>query len=683
VQDDYVPDGPNFIKLAPTYKVSRDSDMYSISMARGYSSICANGTVFTLFSNKGMKWISDKIDDHTLGDRLANSFMKMCGVQHEKMRPLVEPMNKPLPIDKTLVEACVEAFDRGPSFWRLIISREELNQIVQAEFYDSSLPPNGYAELLVLNAVVTQVVPLMLKERESLERMNLTDGQLFEQQDTYWVNSFFYARRTMLLTPNLTTLKGLCLLMLSLQCSNTPHPLGYVIRTAVYLAYEMGLNRKESCHGLSTEEANRRRCIWWLIFIIDHDVAMKIGRCPSIMEFDITTELPEFPPDDPRATDVKFSNQMVSLFKISASCYRKLFSAKAGTKQPAEIVRDVLVCDEELEKWKESIPAEYRPGCNLDYFQVPRANILKQDSMQKLGILYLHFLYYQLCSNIHRVVAYHPSWIYSFLDQERSVKSQDDSPNSTISGSSTSVAIHHRYPRLFGSLDICSHAARRCIEMIQRTKESNQVFLWGSLYFATNSFIILFIKCIAKPQDASTRFDLDLMTTLSNAFADVEVYPMADKKAIGYVTEFWRNLYGVAFSFVEKAQSSHPPTNDASPASVTNSFNGSHEPRLDNTRRTNLPQTNGFVPTPVLQEGFVTPLHRSNGRPTTYYVVDPSPSDTVTPDIAGNGVSQYMSGETCDYLPDPSMVQSLFQMSSYPFSWDSDLAVMSGLNESM
>jgi hypothetical protein len=107
----------------------------------------------------------------------------------------------------------------------------------------------------------------------------------------------------------------------------------------------------------------------------------------SDSEASLTPHLPE----DPRLSHIKE--------KVS----RRLYSVQTLKKTNAELLRDIRELDEELEAWRLSIPAAFRPalsiskGCRVDVGEMPLP--------RSMAHITLHLGYHHVMTAIHRASA--------------------------------------------------------------------------------------------------------------------------------------------------------------------------------------------------------------------------------------------------------------------------------------
>ncbi|CAK7212811.1 hypothetical protein SBRCBS47491_001591 [Sporothrix bragantina] len=97
---------------------------------------------------------------------------------------------------------------------------------------------------------------------------------------------------------------------------------------------------------------------------------------------------------------------------MKSKTYRMLFSTEALRKPDAELLRDIRELDEELERWRMSLPAETRPQLFYARAKVPSLHAfggrLSQGQMMHRTVL--HFEYHYLLATIHRAVGRCRAW---------------------------------------------------------------------------------------------------------------------------------------------------------------------------------------------------------------------------------------------------------------------------------
>lgn len=700
-QDEDIPVNDHFIKLRAPNSVSRDADIFSVSVSRETSHYCTNGTIFSILSHGGMKWVSDTTSDASIPDRVSNMFSNIHLEHFERMRPfVVEQRQMPALPSREILDFAWKFFNSERDTWDSVIPLDELETMIQA-LSDNSKPKNGYAEYMLIFAVCALVVPFAPILGENSEFTAIPNGQggfitedeARELQLEYCVGALFFFHRVFFLPSTMTALRGLVVLLFSMRCSNV-HPITALTPVACRLATELGLHRKESCRGKDPNEANRMRRLFWLVYSVDRDTAMKVGRSPTIMDYDITTSYPS--PISEKEAEFNPDVKLSQLMKIYGDVYDSLYSAKAASSTPAELAKHVARLDQVLQNWRESLPVQYRPNADFADERPGKMDTFPTKSWYSYWcVIELHFTYYQLMSNIHRVTAYHPSWIAAAVSSENNSSSSSPASNHNTASSAqspnnqpTSNSNNHnsngykslgykgKFGRLYASLDICVASARSTVEMLRSIVNFDQRFLAGSLFYCANSFITLFIKCLARPGDLSTNYDLDHMSFQLDLFDTFETIlrPPHKKKADYNKTmcEFWCVLYDIAKSYVERTQSiPKPPTNFTS-KSTANTSDVRSTPQQQQQQQQRRQGQEPEVPNP--NNGYLPPDNPSTASNSIYSpfktTQDMSQLYSTTNQPIGTTPAMHNPFEDPFQDMDASVAQSLYQVSSYFYSWD-------------
>lgn len=659
------------IDFEPTQNVLlRDADLVSISMARGYSQLYTSGTIFTLFTKSGLQWIKEKSGNPDVGGKIADIFKKIHRSHDQRVRHLIDLPAKPYPLDRKLMSLCLRVFREGPMVYQMILPLSEIEILFEAENNDQ-VTPNGYSELLILSALMALCCPMLILSDTVRDEVRMTHPQIMEYYRMYTTNCIYYSTRIRMLKPHVNSLRGLVLTMIAFQCSGIVEPNIHLTLQAGRLAVDLGLNRWEACQGVSNEEAEKRQGLFLAFYILDRDISLRMGRCPTILDFDISAKYP--------SSLVKEEGNPViliaKLLKIAGKTYPLLFSAEASKKKPTDLVRAIYDLDKELMQWKEEVPVEWRPDGGLDYFEKMHreAKVPSKEWFDLLSKMYLHFIFYEVLTTIHRITAYHPSWIYATIVDENtnsngnltngnssaSVGSSQSSPASAQSPSA-------KYPRLFSSLDICVLAARATIEMVRMSHACARNFFWGALFFSSTSFTTLYIRSMAKPSDPSTIYDLDLMRSLIDSYKSIEM--QLDNETVtasDLISQFWETLWETAVVYVEK----HSTKRLTNRRSTKTSDGGSTTPQDRAVMMNGNGTSNNLSENSHQQQAS----HHDMFRQMEEVGMNPLSSQMFDNQFMSYVHDMAAPDARFDYLADASMAQSLYRVSSQFYSWDADM----------
>lgn len=220
------------------------------------------------------------------------------------------------------------------------------------------------------------------------------------------------------------------------------------------------MHRKGNSFGLSQLEVEQRRRIFWILYLLDKDIALRSGRPPCINDDDCNVELPdEDPPDGVGNVFLKNGKGKFNLFRtmmrfavIESKVYMQLYSAKAGKQSDGELLNTIGELDKELEQWKDSVPPEFRPEHDID---------VESQGILVLHVVVLHFAYYNCLTTIHRMSIHHGYWTSRLA-------------NYAIAG----LSARPLNPRVFSSAALCVAAARASIHLIKHLNPRDYPCIW-------------------------------------------------------------------------------------------------------------------------------------------------------------------------------------------------------------
>ncbi|PYI02332.1 hypothetical protein BO78DRAFT_454308 [Aspergillus sclerotiicarbonarius CBS 121057] len=200
---------------------------------------------------------------------------------------------------------------------------------------------------------------------------------------------------------DLPAVQGLLGLALYFQGTPNPQALFMFAAAAMRLAQSIGLHRNPA--GTSSEDEQRRRT-YWIAFLLDSDISIRVGRPPVQDIEDYDTSLPTENPHDEKGiltidgTRINFFRLLVQLALIQRHIYRHLYTVTVRRQPIEKVVEEIKSCEEALLKWKNSVPSRLQPQrafvCQPSYF------------LQH--VLRLHFAYQCCYSNLYQHVPHCP-----------------------------------------------------------------------------------------------------------------------------------------------------------------------------------------------------------------------------------------------------------------------------------
>jgi len=172
----------------------------------------------------------------------------------------------------------------------------------------------------------------------------------------------------------------------------------------------------------------------------------------------MNTDLPSEDPPDNIGNVVDHDGKRFNLFRtmclfaqIQSRVYKQLYSVKASRQTDGELLNTIGQLDQELEDWKDSIPATFRPEQDINAVHAPLV----------LHIVVLHFAYYNCLTTIHRMSVHHGYWTSRLS-------------NYALAG----LNARPLNPRVFMSASLCVNAARASISLLKYIPHGDYACVW-------------------------------------------------------------------------------------------------------------------------------------------------------------------------------------------------------------
>lgn len=339
-----------------------------------------------------------------------------------------------------------------------------------------------------------------------------------------------------------------------------------LIGAAARLATTLGLHQWLGGFGLSKSELQQRQRVFWVLYVLEKDLATRIGRPSAIDDDDIDLETALNRVENDPAITVSFTGEhnhkfyafksMCSLAVIQSKVHRCLYRVSSRSRTAEERLDSIGQLDAELQVWKDRFPIEIRPEhpiqCALE---------------TRFPIILLHCGYYHCLSTIHRANAHHELWT-----SRAAAAANDDAETaeSETLRSSSSKKSSWLNPRTQSSYVLCLAAARSVIhlsiESLHTYSDPRNSLIWVAPYFPISASLLLFTHIVQYPLDARAEADLALMELLSKAaITDVA-------SVLTFISDVIGELLNIAQTHVQNARagSSVPPAEQIDP--------GQHKP---------------------------------------------------------------------------------------------------------
>ncbi|KAG0640446.1 fungal-specific transcription factor domain-containing protein [Tuber brumale] len=460
----------------------------------GETRFIGSSSGFSIFSPKGIQWVNEKTGDKSFQQMVmeATSSESKWGLwKPDIFRPLFEQRGtNPLP-SRELAAILVQDFFQNFNTMFPLFHRPTFEHLFEKQYSDD--PPNHSGWYGAFNMLLA--ISFRLRITHATEPDEEHSVSHVQKSWLYFQNAATVLTELLLKNTDLLSIQAILGMALYLQGTANPQPSYFLIAAAVRISNSIGMHRRGNSFGLNQVEVEQRRRVFWITYLLDKDMALRSGRPPCINDDDISVELPdEDPADGVGNVPLRVGKGKVNLFRLMSSfaviqskVYMQLYSAKAAKQSDGELLNTIGDLDKELEEWKETVPADYRPENEISMDNGPLV----------LHLVMLHFAYYNCLTTIHRMSIHHGYWTSRLS-------------NYAIAG----LSARPLNPRVFSSAALCVSAARASIHLIKYINKHDYPCIWLIMYYPVSALVTLFANVLQNPQDPRARSDLRLMNVV-------------------------------------------------------------------------------------------------------------------------------------------------------------------------
>ncbi|RAH55214.1 C6 transcription factor [Aspergillus piperis CBS 112811] len=277
------------------------------------------------------------------------------------------------------------------------------------------------------------------------------------------------------------------------------------------------------------------RYLFWLGYTIEKDVSLRTGQPQLFTEDNCDLTIPasysenlfkfpldcrQIPPEDMPEDPVYPVDIRLSIIKARA--YNALYSFKGLKKTDAEILKEIRELDDELEKWRLSIPLAWRPTLSF-VKETPDPNANMHSVILRLN--------YHLCMTIiHQASGRCRDW------------------------SKEEGGIMHG---VNSSLALSVEASRSTLLYLQASEHVliDGIF-WTLIFYPMSALLAIFCNILQNPSDPQATKDLGLLKTAMSMLERIFLRQPSSVNEIVHIkmiADFVAELYRLASCAIEKA----------------------------------------------------------------------------------------------------------------------------------
>jgi len=462
-----------------------------------HSFLLGSSSALSIFSRKGIEWVNEKTGDtsfqQTIQDAVNEEDNKWMFWKPEIFGDLfMRRVFKPLPPKDEALSLFKDFFENFNCMFPLF-HEPTFMHLVDKQYSEEPYESSGWWACINVALAIAYRLRVM---------SNVVPAEDDHKAWLHLKNALAVLTELIMRNTDLLSVQALIGCAMFMSGTANPQPSFFLISAAIRLSHSIGLHKKGSSFNLNPIEAEQRKRVFWIAYLLDKDTCLRSGRPPAQDDEDMNVELPsEDPPDNVGNIPLADGNGKINLFRlmcefaiISSKVYKKLYSVEASKQSDGELLNTIGELDQELEDWKDRIPLDFRPEHEIKASHTPLV----------LHIVVLHFSYYNCLATIHRMSVHHGYWSSRLSDY-------------AVSG----LNARPLNPRVFSSAALCVQAARASIHLIKYIPQGDFACVWLVIYFPVSALVTVFANILQNPQDARARSDCKLMDLVVNFMSNV------------------------------------------------------------------------------------------------------------------------------------------------------------------
>ncbi|KAH8657206.1 fungal-specific transcription factor domain-containing protein [Tricladium varicosporioides] len=293
---------------------------------------------------------------------------------------------------------------------------------------------------------------------------------------------------------NVQVLAGLVMLYQGAQDMGPPTML---VAIALRLAHGLGLQNRRNSEHLDASVALQRSHVFWIIYILDRDISMRIKQAPLQQDTDIDLDLPPEEPDEDNTGFVisvdgrfrlNFFRARVQLARIQGSLYDCLYSVAAQTSRSETRADNMTRIRHMLDDWSSHMPQSFSPGD------------LSRDCPPEM-LRYFGILYGTRLSCLSLVSLAH-SWDARWME-----KLQEYGCRAALGDAEMPVPLPAPLPEGWETL---VKESREFIKLFMSIEEKDGAFVWMTACAYISGLVCLTANNMCQPNHGMLEFDRSL-----------------------------------------------------------------------------------------------------------------------------------------------------------------------------
>ncbi|KAL4941720.1 hypothetical protein BDV06DRAFT_212428 [Aspergillus oleicola] len=510
-QDDGI--GPHPANLLAGYLQDPHDLDTSMAMFQRHIALCGVGADGSSERNSFCLTVLQQTGSHFNVDQFLLGLLGASGIRGSRNSENATSQKWPT---RSLAQLCINQFVKTGLYSVFPIANVEVLQVlVDQRTLDRQSEPTEIANLACLisfTALITE-----------LHRLEPAFSNC--DPDSYLRTVLALIPRLLVEEPTLRTLEAVIIIVTYLQPIGHTNTADFLLAIAVRILYSLGANRYSVVREAEGEHV---RALFWLCYIFDKGLAIRIGRPPLINDIDCDLRLPDnyVSSDDQFFDRPLLSKQLLYMSDLRLALIKSkictlLYSDHGRAQSEARRLQYIRELDEELNALKSSYP----DSCWPDIFATEKAPDYSIHDLSLRGVN-LHLEYYFCLGKIHGA------------------------------SSAYNLSSPQGWSFLPSSAELFYQESRTLLHYISRIPQClNWHTFWIHAQFILTAVVSLFRHLITSPTSPTFSSDLQLLENTAETFSELDRESRATRRfaPFFFTTCFTRKLVFLAKQSSRKA----------------------------------------------------------------------------------------------------------------------------------
>ncbi|RMZ91352.1 hypothetical protein DV736_g1379, partial [Chaetothyriales sp. CBS 134916] len=484
----------NLVEKALTSKLLADSQQgpesvkfdafgesrFSIQHVGQWAGMVNSYNGFPFFSSEGQQWVQECTGQRIrLPSMTTSESPQTHGQPVKSARPSEADMEPSTHLPDKQILLNYAALWKASFMWQIFpfFTHVQLDQTIHTAY--SQETATGSLEYLSTRCSLLAFLAITTIFGLRPSSMSPIDGPACAQKAQYILVQLMW------MPANIQTLQAALMLTFFEAVRGEMQSVDMFMAIGVRIIFFLGAHKYRGTDVEESSLTDNLRNLFWLFYILDKDMSIWTGRPPFLADdqCDLTLPADDSDADQHHRLETRLGPTRLRLSMIKSRAFNNLYSVHAVQKSDTELLRTIIELDDELEQWRISVPASWRPPLA---FSQPKPGESGPSNIgpQEVPVVITRLEYLHCAAIIHQASSRCQVW---------------DSEGQPIKG-------------VRSSSDLSVAASRSTLEYLISISEGLKGHaFWLILLYTMSAVLTVFCNILSYPLNPSARHDISFL----------------------------------------------------------------------------------------------------------------------------------------------------------------------------